>query len=309
MSVKYSLLYLFLCFIFSCSPKDEQPKQTKFEPIVDKINVENIDFNAIGSEKLKSDISKGNEYIDFSYNFLQTSLFKRHLNIIGLAIDPSTTEYIRRFSYSYKKAGEHQKAMHLLQLSLDEEKDTNLMLDNLDYVAWNYLYFYRDYPNTIKTVNQILELSNKDLGASCHGEICLVLKGQALYRMKKYEEAIEVFSTFQAFEEEEGFNPMDNSLLVFYKGICLAKLNQKEEAVEYFSHLVKNHPHGEAYYQLAQLYFKNGDYTLAKKYLDEAEEAIAKGFTFKEPYFERFDKVFQYQIEELKREMTSLSRI
>ena len=309
MSVKYIISLVVIAFLISCSDHNDTADNLELEPIVEELNIENINFNSPIFEELKSDVSLGETYIDFSYNFLQTSLFKRHLNTIGLAIDPSTTEYIRRFSYSYKKAGEHQKAMHLLQLSLDEEKNTNLMLDHLDYVAWNYLYFYRDYPNTIKTVNQILELSNKDLGASCHGEICLVLKGQALYRMKKYEEAIEVFSTFQAFEEEEGFNPMDNSLLVFYKGICLAKLNQKEEAVEYFSHLVKNHPHGEAYYQLAQLYFKKGDYTLAKKYLDEAEEAIAKGFTFKEPYFERFDKVFQYQIEELKREMTSVSRI
>jgi|GEM_PF-1328393 len=309
MSVKYIISLVAIAFLISCSDHNDTADNLELEPIVEELNIENINFNSLIFEELKSDVSLGETYIDFSYNFLQTSLYKRHLNTIGLAIDPSTTEYIRRFSYSYKKAGEHQKAMHLLQLSLDEEKDTNLMLDHLDYVAWNYLYFYRDYPNTIKTVNQILKLSNKDLGASCHGEICLVLKGQALYRMKKYEEAIEVFSTFQAFEEEEGFNPMDNSLLVFYKGICLAKLNQKEEAVEYFSHLVKNHPHGEAYYQLAQLYFKKGDYTLAKKYLDEAEEAIAKGFTFKEPYFERFDKVFQYQIEELKREMTSVSRI
>ncbi|MCH8534175.1 MAG: tetratricopeptide repeat protein [Flavobacteriaceae bacterium] len=300
MSVKYVILFVVIAFLISCSDRKEVSKNVKLEPVVEKLNLENIDFNSPAFEKLKSDTSFGKEYIDFSYNFVQTSLVKRHFNTMGLAIDPSTTEYIRRFSYSYKKAGEHQKAMQLLQLSLDEEKNTNLLLDHLDYVAWNYLYFYRDYPNTIKTVDQILELSNNDLGASCHGEICLVLKGQALYRMKKYEEAIQVFSTFQAYEKEQGFNPMDNSLLVFYKARCLAELNQYKEAVEYFSHLLKNHPHGEASYQLAKLHFKREDYELVKKHLNEVEQAIANGNTFKEPFIERFDKVFQYQIDDLR---------
>lgn len=300
MSLKYSLLYLFLCFIFSCSPKDEQPKQTEFEPIVEKINVENIDFNVIDSEKLKSDTSIGKEYIDFSYKFLQTSHFKRHLNTIGLAIDPSTTEYIRRFSYSYKKAGEHQKAMHLLQLSIDEEADVSKRLNNLDYAAWNYLYFYRDYENTIATVDEILKLADNDLGMSCHGESCLLLKGQALYRMGKLEEAIAVFSAFQKHEEAQGFNPMDNPLIVFYKARCLAELGKNEEAEKYFLHLVKNHPLAEANYQLALIYHGRKEFSLATKNLDEAEKAINEGYTFKEPYFERFDKVFPHHIDDLR---------
>lgn len=179
MSVKYSLLYLFLCFISSCSPKDEEPKQTELDPIVEKINVENIVLDSYIFQKLK-DPTGSEEYKFHSRFFYQTSLINRHVNILGLANNPTITEHIRRASYSYKKAGEHQKAMHLLQLSIDEEADVSKRLNNLDYAAWNYLYFYRDYENTIATVDEILKLTDNDLGMSCHGEVCLLLKGQAL---------------------------------------------------------------------------------------------------------------------------------
>lgn len=305
MSIKKNIFLAVSFLLVACSSDEKNLQKTILPPVVEKINVENIDLSLIDFKEYTSDVSLGKEYVDFSYSFLQTSLFKRHLNTIGLTIDPSNTDYIKRFSYSYKKAGEHQKAMHLLQLSLEEEIDPTIRLNHLSYVAWNYLYFYRDYANAIATVDEIVELSNKDLGFSCHGEVCLILKGQALYRMKKYEEAIQVFSTYQAHEKEQGFYPMDNPLLVFYKARCLAEIGQSEEAELYFSHLLKNNPHAEASFQIAKLHFANKNYDLANKFLVDTEKAIQLGYSFKEPYFERFDKVFVHQVDELRKSMSS----
>lgn len=299
MSLKYAISFLLLCFFFGCSTTEEKPNKPELEPVVEKLNVENIDLNSALFQELKDPVD-GEKYKFHSRLFLQTSLINRHVNILGLANNPEITEHIRRASYSYKKAGEHQKAMHLLQVSVDEEPDVSKRLNNLDYAAWNYLYFYRDYENTITTVDEILKLTENDLGISCHGEPCLLLKGQALYRLGKFDEAIAVFSAFQEHEKAQGFDDMDNPLIVFYKARCLSQSGKNEEAEKYFLHLIKNHPLAEANYQLSLIYYSRKEFSLATINLDEAEKAINEGYTFKEPYFERFDKVFPHHIDDLR---------
>lgn len=299
MSLNHIISFVLICFILGCSTKEQKTKETEFDPIVEQINVDNIELNSALFQELKDPID-GENYKFHSRLFLQTSLINRHVNTLGLIADPSKTENIKRASYSYKKAGEHQKAMQLLQLSIDEEKDVSKLLNNIDYAAWNYLYFYRDYKNTIASVDEILKLTDNDLGMSCHGEPCLLLKGQALYRLGKFDEAVTLFTTFQKHEASQGFNEMDNSLIVFYKARCLVELGQNEEAQKYFLHLIANHPHAEAAYQLALIHFHKKEFTQTKNYLGEAEKALTDGYSFKEPYFERFDKVFPYQIDELR---------
>jgi len=307
MSLKNLVFIILISISFSCSKVDSDKTANNEIELLQKLNIEDINTNSAVYKKLKKDKSYGKEYVDFSYNFEQTSLFKRHLNTLGLMINPDNSEYIRRFSYSYKKAGEHEKAMKMLNLALKTDSDYSTHLKNLDYAAWNYLYFYRDYDNTIKTVNKILELTQNDLSISCHGESCLLLKGQALYRLEKYEEAIGIFNSYQQNEIEQGFDPQANFYVVFYKAICMSQLNQLDAAISKFSDLIKKHPSAEVSYQLAQLYYRKSDFESSKTQLLEAEKALAEGFTFKEPYFERFDKVFNYQIEDMKRKLDSSS--
>jgi tetratricopeptide (TPR) repeat protein len=294
-------------FGLSCS-KSKREAEHISEPkggLKSRLNLESINTDSSVFERMQDDVGNGEEYVEFSYNFEQTSLFKRHLNTIGLLIDPNNSEYIRRFSYSYKKAGEHEKAMKMLNLALETDTNPSAHLKNLDYAAWNYLYFYRDYDHTIKTVDKILELTQNELEVSCHGEPCLLLKGQALYRLKKYKQAIDVFESYQKNEIEQGFNPMDNFYVVFYKAICLTELNQLDAAISNFSDLIKEHPSAEVSYQLALLYYRKSDFESSKTQLLEAEKALEEGFTFKEPYFERFDKVFNHQIEDMRRKIDS----
>jgi len=300
MSIKKAKFILLICFCFSCSNSDEKEQRSK---LTDQINIENLDLDSPIFNRLNSDKSLGEEYFDFSYNFEQTSLFKRHLNTIGLCIDASNSEYIRRYSYSYKKAGEHAKAMKMLKISIDSEEETKIKLNNLDYAAWNYLYFYRDYKNTIKTVNEILSLTNDNYGISCHGEPCLLLKAQALYRMSEYEEAITVFERFQNNEEEQGFDSMGNFLVVFYKAMCQIQIQSYDKAIRNFSHLISEHPNAEVSFQLAKIYYLTSDFKKAKIHLNNAKKALSDGYTFQEPYFERFDKVFEHNIQELKEKL------
>ena len=300
MSLKILNLLVITFLFLSCSTKKEETQDIKTS-IQEKLNIENINANHPNFDTL--DVLYGKDYVDFSYQFLQTSKFKRHLNTMGLIIDPSNDEYIRRYSYSYKKAGEHQKAMQILQLAIDNASSKDELLGHLGYSAWNCLHFYRDYENTIRTVDEILKLTENDYGYACHGDPCLLTKGQALYKLGEYNKALKAFSKLQAYQESEGFDSMGNFLVVFYKARCLAEIKEFEEAISYFSHLIKDHPNAEASYQLAKIYMETEQIKQAQKQIALAEAALQKGFSFKEPYFERFDKVFQYQIDELKERM------
>lgn len=302
MSLIRKVIVVALPLSLSCSSPEKENKMTN--SVLEKINVEELDTELTNFADI--DESFGKEYVDFSYNFLQTSLFKRHLNTAGLLIDPSNTSFIKRFSYSYKKAGEHEKAMNVLQAAVDASQTEEELMDHFSYIAWNYLYFYRDYHNTIKTVDKMLELSSNDLGISCHGEACLLLKGQALYRLGKINEAIELFSEYENNEIELGFDKMGDPLVVFYKARCLSEQENYDDAISYFKYFTKDQPSAEAYFQLAKIHMIKGELMEAENYIRLSEEALSNGYTFREPYFERFDKVFTHQIQDLKVEIENI---
>lgn len=299
MPLKTIQVSLLLGLLWSCSVQDEN----QHTPLVNQINLEQINLDSPLFAKLNSKTSMGETYVDFSYNYMQTSLFKRHINTIGLCIDPDNSEYIRRYSYSYKKAGEHEKAIKMLNLSIDSETVISEKLYNLDYAAWSYLYYYRDYKNTIASVDKIMGLNGNDHSFSCHGESCLLLKGQALYRLGQFEKAIAVFETFQNNEKQQGFDPMDNFYIVFYKAICQVELQRYDDAKLNFTHLISKYPSAEVSFQLAKLYYHLSDFEKAKIHLNNAQKALSNGYTFKEPYFERFDKVFEHDIQNLSKKL------
>ena len=130
------------------------------------------------------------KYHNLSMDQYQTSEMHRIYKDSALMADPNHARYTERFSYSYKKAGEHIKAMKLLnkavQMDLKQGKTAAL-----EYKAWSMLYFYRDYEATIKDVDLINKINKERSYTACHSEPCNLLKGQALYRIGKFNEAIE----------------------------------------------------------------------------------------------------------------------
>ena len=154
-------------------------------------------------------------YHKLSMAFYQPSELHRRAKDTALMLSPEHVEYRQRLSYSYKKTGEHIRAMELLNEAVARDVE-NSNTAALQYRAWSLLFFYRDYEGAIEDINLINKMEPKNDYTSCHGEPCNLLKGQALYKLARYEDAIAVFQELLKVEEDKGWEPQDNIHEYFY---------------------------------------------------------------------------------------------
>ena len=237
-------------------------------------------------------------YHDISMALYQPSEMHRKFKDTALIVKPDHVEYRQRLSYSYKKRGEHIEAMRILNEAVERDIEKNKTFA-LQYRAWSLLFFYRDYEGTIRDVDLINEMEPKNNYTVCHGEPCNVLKGQALYKLGRYREAIEVFEKVLEVEEAKGWEPRDNWHANFYMARSYSELGEFEKAEEiYQSQIAANPLFTEAYFQLGKNYTQTGKIKKATKYLNKASKLLAEGNKMGEPYYEAFDEVFAYQIED-----------
>jgi tetratricopeptide (TPR) repeat protein len=233
-------------------------------------------------------------YNTLSNYFLQPTEMYRIYKDSAIIFAPDNVEYMQKLSYSYKKRGEHIKAMDVLNKAVEIDI-SNGKVDVLQYRAWSLLYYYRDYEGVISDVNLIEKMTRNDYN-SCWGEPCGFHKGQAQYKTGKYNEAIKSLIKVNLEEEKLGFDTNDNYLIFFYIGRCYTELKEYEKAIEYYHRAltsVKTFP--ETYYQLGMVYNlmnkpieANLNFRLAEQYL------VHK---MGEPYVERFDEVYHYMID------------
>lgn len=255
------------------------------------------DFSIL-TEDEKTEKAKG--YFDYAYNFLQTSELRRTFIDSALFVKPDHVEYRQRHSYSYKKMGEHIKAMEVLNRAVEIDI-ANGKADALQYRAWSLLYFYRDYEGTVRDVNLIQDITG-NIYNTCWGEPCGFHKGQALYKLRKYQEAIDAFELVNTEEEKLGFDSNDNYKILFYIGRCYAELESFDMAIEFYKKsLASVDKFPEAYYQLGLVYKKLGDTNLAKFNFELANQYLI--YSINEPYVERLDELFLYMIEDAQKSL------
>lgn len=276
MSLNQIVLLIALCVAFSSCKEVEKPEFT----------------NNTLTETQK--VERAELYKEYSYQFLQPSYLRRAYLDTAAMLVPNEVDYIERHSYSYKKVGDHIKAMELLNkaIAMDTAQGSTA---TLEYRAWTYLYFYRDYEGTIKDVELIEKMTGRAY-SSCWSEPCGYQKGQALYRLGRYQEAIDAFKIVNIEEEKKGFDISSNHMNFFYTARCYASMKDYDNAIIYFNKSLKAASTSpENYYQLGLVYKELGhktkaqeNFKLARKYLE---------YSMEEPYIERFDEVFDYMIE------------
>ncbi|MEO8933491.1 MAG: tetratricopeptide repeat protein [Xanthomarina sp.] len=274
MSVKQIILRSSLMFlIFSCNK-----------------NTSRDDKNLDKSDKEKL----ANYYHEVSNYFLQPSELYRIYKDSALKIQPNNVEIRQKISYSYKKVGDHIKAMEVLNKAVDIDM-AHGEANALQYRAWTLLYYYRDYEGTVRDVDLIEKITGNAYN-SCWGEPCGFQKGQALYKLGRYKEAIESFEIVNIEEEKLGFDINDNYMIFFYMGRCFAEMKEYDKAISYYEKsLVTVDRFPEAYFQLGVVYKKLNNKTKAQENFQLARNYI--DYSMEEPYIERFDEVFLYMIE------------
>lgn len=273
MSVKYSFLLLTLTILLT------NCKQT------------NTSINLTKEEK--DSIAK--KLDKYSTYFYQPSDIHRIYKDSAIMYTPAKVNYIQRLSYSYKKVGDHIKAMEILNKAVNIDLKNNKP-DALQYRAWSLLYFYRDYIKTIKDV-ELIEKITKEPYNPCWGEPCGLIKGQALYKLGKFDEAIQTFKRVNEEEEKLNLKPEGNHLIFFYIGRCYTEKKDYDKAIENFIKASKasSDLFPETDYQLGLIYKAMGNLKKAKEYLLKAQKI--QDYKLQEPYIERFDEVFPYMIE------------
>ncbi len=234
-------------------------------------------------------------YNNVSSSYLQPSINYRLYKDSALLLDPSNVEIRQVLSYSYKKKGEHIGAMKELNRAVANDLQAG-NVDALEYRAWSLLYYYRDYKGTIKDITLIEEMT-EEVYNICWGEPCLFQKGQAYYKLKDYTKAIEAFDILFEEEKKQGFAKEDSFWAFFYKGRCLFELgNFKDALLSYNQALMGVEDFPEAHFEIGRTYNKMGNIELAKKCFEKAKACFLD--KMEEPYIERFDEVFMYQIDE-----------
>lgn len=275
MSLRYIIITIAVIF-YSCSKNG------------DKLNpYKNL------SKKEKDSIAKN--YHNISNYFLQPSNLYRVYKDSALLATPDNVSYRQKLSYSYKKRGEHIKAMEILNKAVDYDIKQN-KTDALGYRAWSLLYYYRDYKGAIKDINTIEAMTGITYNI-CWGEPCGFQKGQAFYKLRRYDDAIQSFEKVCKDEIERGFTPEDDIYLFFYMGRCYEEKKEYEKALEHYKIALNAHDKfPEVYYRLGKIQIALSNYTSAIEFFDKAKEYV--NYKMQEPYIERFDELFIYMIEE-----------
>lgn len=279
MALKKIILYNILLFIGFCHSSYSQ---------------ESNPFEHLSKEER---IKLADKYHNLSQTVYQTSQMHRIYKDSALLAVPDHVNYMQRASYSYKKAGEHIKAMEMLNKAVVIDT-ANGSTAALEYKAWSMLYYYRDYESTIKDVDKVIEIS-KIPYKGCHGESCLLLKAQAYYQLGEYKKAIETFDYLFTLLKEQGVNPKDDFLSNFYLARSYFKLNDLDKSLFYLEEQLSM-PYSvkaELNFYAGQIYVLKNDNKKAKQYFLKAKELYLQNDKMNEPYVERFDEIFMNGID------------
>src|SRR5690606_30751878 len=144
---KYFLFVSILIFAFSCGKKGIKEKK--------------IDISKL-NEYEKDSLAK--QYDQIADYFLQPSELYRNYKDSALMVQPNNTTIMQGLSYSYKKVGDHIKAMEVLNKAIEIDTANN-STDVLEYRAWTLLYYYRDYEGVVRDVDLIKKITGNTYNA------------------------------------------------------------------------------------------------------------------------------------------------
>lgn len=225
-----------------------------------------------------------------TYGINQHGRFYRNYRNENLSNSENTYLIYQTFSYSYKKTGEHYKAMQLLnEAVVKNPKET------LGYRAWCMLYYYRDYEKTINDIDTLMGLTGDCMEVSW-GEPCLYNKALAFYKLEKFDRAIETFKKWKVCEENYGFSMKDNENYHFYLARSFHKNKNIQEAVKSYKKAISASGYytSEYNFYLALAIYELGATNKACELMRDVKVQVEKGNKFNDMYVEVFDELYSW---------------
>lgn len=233
-------------------------------------------------DTIKNNLSKGiNQHSRYYRNIMDKNLNNVENNY----------KFHQTYSYSFKKTGEHYKAMKLLNEAVQKNP-----IEVLGYRAWCMLYYYRDYEKAINDIDTLMSLTGNCMEVSW-GESCLYNKALAYYKLDEFDKAIQTLNEWRDCEENYGLSMKDNEYYHFYLARSYHKNNNIKEAINSYQKAIT--ASGSSYtseynYYLALGLYEEGKSKQACELMRNVKVQVDKGNKFNDMYIELFDELYSW---------------
>lgn len=215
-----------------------------------------------------------------------------------LALDSTNAEAWRELSIPYLKRGFPHQWFKYYQKVVQYDAET--------WIGWRgycYLYFYRDFDRAIQDFDATDTLTpnftDYPQAMSVH-----YLRGLCYYGLEDYDNAL---AFFQKYIDEEmasaGFDYIDQTVFL-YRGLTYQKLGNHHQAINEFKTGLKIFDQSsDLYYHLSRSNIALGDLSTAKLNAKKAEAHFKQGYFHHRPYVEVLDQIYDYDLEDLKKNL------
>jgi len=208
-----------------------------------------------------------------------------------------TGKVYRSLSVQHTKNGNYGFAINALEKAVSMDETCK------DYYGWVLLYYYRDYERAYQVLQEYDELT-PEFSDFAVGENVNYLKGLALLKMDRFEEAITEFDKYIENEIKAAGEDWVDVYAFVNKGIALARLGQHDLAIEEYNRAIENYENcTEAYYYKSISLLEENRLEAALAFAEYSSELIGKGFKHEENYIELFHEIYPSQTSKLIRKI------
>lgn len=210
-------------------------------------------------------------------------------------------EPFRSFSVQNTKNGNY----HLAIDALEEAVKRNPSIK--EYYGWVLLYYYRDYNKSYQILDEY-DKKTPNFSDPVIGENVNYLKGLALMKMNRFEEAIKEFNIYIDYVSNSVGEDWVDVYAFVNRGNSYVQINEFERAINDYNTAIRNYTTcSEAYFYKAQTLLKLNNIDSALISAKKSHNLITVGhYKHEDTYIEYFHEIYPVQVKRLINEIETL---
>lgn len=207
---------------------------------------------------------------------------------------PNTAMYYREIGVPYLKRGYAQTAYENYTKASEIDPMTWA-----GYMAYGWLYFYRDYKTTLDLVERLDSLTPNVVDYPQSTSVDY-MRGISYMHLGEIDKAVSFLEKHLQYEIDNVGEKYIGVMSYMVLAIAHHRNNSFAIAEKYFAEGIANNPHiADIHYHRARNYVSQGNYPDAKKALALAQKWLDKGRKNTRPYVEEFFAIYQEDLDEL----------